>query len=361
MDSTEGISSESLRNFVPDRSDMESVATSDTCGGDIDTDGMTTTNETDQEMKEVSQDNGLDTESSMVELEINKKTIVYHSVDTDSDTGNGKKDNGNNQSTSTDKIFTSFQSGDMMSIPSASEFNGGDSPETIELSSDCTSEKTKESEATEPTDKQQNSTVTLTDLKEDAVSTEPAEDHEDKVSQNSVVGDAPDQKIFAADVLMAEKETTVSQNSAVGDALEEKTSAADVPMAEKEMTVSQNSPVGGAPEQKIFAADVQMTEKEMTVSQNSVVGDAPEQKMSAADVRMAEKEMTVSQNSVVCDAPEQKLSAADVSEQKSSAADVPVAEKEMTVSQNSVVGNAPEQKVSAADVPTPDVPNIPCL
>ena len=78
MDSTEGISSESLWNLVPDRSDMESVATtSDACGGDIDTDGMTTMNETDQEMKEVSQDSGLDTESSIVELEINKKPIVY--------------------------------------------------------------------------------------------------------------------------------------------------------------------------------------------------------------------------------------------------------------------------------------------
>ena len=201
MDSTEGISSESLRNFVPDRNDMESVATtSDACGGDVDTDGMTATNETDQEMKEVSQDSGLDTESSIVELEINEKPIMCHSVDTNSDTGNGQKCNDRNESTSTDKIFASFQSGDMMSVPSASEFNGGDSPETIELSSDCTSGKSKDSEAPEPTNKQQNSTVSPTNLKEDekkddgtqqndndAVSTEPAEDDKDELKTEDLM------------------------------------------------------------------------------------------------------------------------------------------------------------------------------
>ena len=85
-----------------------------------------------------------------------------------------------------------------MSVPSASEFNGGYSPETIELSSDYTSGKSKDSETPELTDKQQNSTVSLTDLKEDekkddgtqqndndAVSTEPAEDDEDELKKKT--------------------------------------------------------------------------------------------------------------------------------------------------------------------------------
>ena len=92
--------------------------------------GVIIANETDQEMKEVP-DNGVETESSIVELEINKSPVAYHSVDTNSDTGNGK-----NKSTSTDKIFAGFQSGDRMSLQSISECNIGISPETIELSSD---------------------------------------------------------------------------------------------------------------------------------------------------------------------------------------------------------------------------------
>ena len=274
MDSTEGISSESLRNFVPDRSDMESVATtSDACGGDVDTDGMTTMNETDQEMKEVSQNSGLDTESSIVELEINKKPIMYHSVDTDSDTGNGQKGNDRNESTSTDKIFTSFQSGDMMSVPSASEFNGGDSPETIELSSDCTSGKSKDSEAPELTDKQQNSTVSLTDLKEDekkddgtqqndndAVSTEPTEDDKDELKKEDLMKTERQKSVPNVPLQMSEKEKT---DSSVGngtkndedevtkeDLMKTERQKSDVPMAEKEKTVSQNSVVGDAPAEK---------------------------------------------------------------------------------------------------------------
>ena len=401
MDSTEGRSSESLRNFVPERSDMQSVATtSDACGGDIDTDGMTTANETDQEMKEVSQDSGLDTESSIVELEINKKPIVYHSVDTDSDTGNGKKDNGNNQSTSTDKIFTSFQSGDMMSISSASEFNGGDSPETIELSSDCTSEKTKESEAPEPTDKQQNSTVTPTDLKEDekkddgtqqndndAVSTKPAEDDKDEVTKEDLMkterrksdvsmaekektGDAPEKQESVPDVPMPEKEKTDSSlgngtNSVAGDAPEKQESVPDVPMPEKEKTDSSvgngtNNVTGDAPEKQESVPDVPMPEKEKTDSSigngtNSVAGDAPKKQKSVPDVPMAEKKKTFAQKSVAADAPIIPMSAADV----------PTPVKEMTFTQKLVATDAPVIPISAADVPTPVkemtsvVPNVP--
>ena len=220
MDSTES-------NFVPDRSDMDSVATSDVCGSDVDTDGMTTANETDQEIKEVTQDSGVETESSIVELEINKKPIVYHSVDTDSDTGNGQKGNDRNESTSTDKIFASFQSGDMMSVPSASEFNGGDSPETIELSSDCTSGKSKDSEAPELTDKQQNLTVTLTDLKEDekkddgtqqndndAVSIEPAEDDKDELTKEDLMKTERQKSVPDVPLPMPKKEKT---DSSVGN------------------------------------------------------------------------------------------------------------------------------------------------
>ena len=382
MDSTES-------NFVPDRSDMDSVATSDACGGDVDTDGMTTANKTDQEIKEVTQDSGVETESSIVELEINKKPIVCHSVDTNSDTGNGQKGNDRNESTSTDKIFASFQSGDMMSVPSASEFNGGDSPETIELSSDCTSGKSKDSEAPEPTDKQQNSTVTPTDLKEDekkddgiqqndndAVSTEPAEDDEDELTKEDLMKTERQKSVPDVPLPMPEKEKT---DSSVGngtqndkdevtkeDLMKTERQKSDVLMAEKEMTVSQNSVVGDAPAEKMSAADVLMAEKETTVSQNSVVADATEEKMSAADVPMAEKETTVSQNSVVGDAPEEKTSAADV----------PTPVKEMTFAQKSVAADAPVIPTSAADVPSPvkemtsgdaavqemsagDVPNIP--
>ena len=128
MDNTDGSSSEG--HFQFSHSDMDDCSTSDVCGGDVDTEGNMTANETDQEIKEVP-DSGVETESSIVELDIHKSPVVYHSVDTDSETAIGK-----NNSMSTDKIFSGFQSGERMSLDSVSECNIEISPETIELSSD---------------------------------------------------------------------------------------------------------------------------------------------------------------------------------------------------------------------------------
>ena len=73
----------------------------------------------------------METESSIVELDIRKSPVVYHSVNTNSETAIGR-----NNSTSTDKIFSGFHSGERMSLDSVSECNIEISPETIELSSD---------------------------------------------------------------------------------------------------------------------------------------------------------------------------------------------------------------------------------
>ena len=98
---------------------------------------------------------------------------------------------------------------------------------------------------------------------------------------------------------------------------QKKTSAADVLMVEKEMTVSQNSVVGDAPEEKTSAADVPTPVKEMTFTQKSVAADAPIIPTSAADVPSPVKEMTSG------DAAVQETSAGDVPNIPRSVADVP--------------------------------------
>ena len=129
MDNTDGSSSEGYFQFS--HSDIDDYSTSDACGGDVDMEGNMKANKTDQEIKEIP-DSGVETESSTVELDIHKSPVVYYSIDTDSETAIP----GKNNSTSTDKIFSGFQSGERMSLDSVSECNIGISPETIELSSD---------------------------------------------------------------------------------------------------------------------------------------------------------------------------------------------------------------------------------
>ena len=129
MDSAEETSYESVLNFPPDRSDIDSACTkegeSDGICGDIDMED--TGNE--DEKNTYLPDSGVETENSVVEVDILKEPIVYHRVD--SDTNNEK-----NKSTSTEKIYSRFHSGEQMSLQSVSEFKNTSSPGTIELSSD---------------------------------------------------------------------------------------------------------------------------------------------------------------------------------------------------------------------------------
>ena len=161
IDNTDGSSSKG--HFQFSHSDIDDYIASDACGGDVDTEGNTTANETDQEIKEVP-DSGVETESSIVELDICKSPVVYHCVETDSETAIP----GKNNSTSTDKIFSGFQSGERMSLDNVSECNVGISPESIELSPDGansakaqlkeTDEKKEDAKAEESKEKVENGT-----------------------------------------------------------------------------------------------------------------------------------------------------------------------------------------------------------
>ena len=358
MDNTDGSSSEG--HFELSYRDIDDYSTSDACGGDVDTEGNMTANETDQEIKEVP-DSGVETESSIVELDICKSPLVYHSVDTDSETAIGK-----NNSTSTDKIFSGFHSGERMSLDSVSECNVEISPETIELSSDGANsgkahvietdgnkedekaEETKEKVeiVTEEIDKQDKSTDTpkTDEKKEDA----KAQESKEKVE---IVTEETDKQHKSTDTptVSDDKREQIDNDAASTNPAEEEE---DIHVPE-----NVNPPVADAPEDDVKTvpmSEVPTPVNEMT--QEKSVADIPTVPTSAAEVPAPVNEIT------------QEKSVADILRVSTSAAEVPASVNEIT--QEKSVADIPTVPTSAAEVPTPvnkitqktsvaDVPNLP--
>ena len=340
MDNTDGSSSEG--HFQFSHSDMDDYSTSDACCGDVDTEENTTANETDQEIKEVP-DSGVETESSIVEVDIRKSPVVYHSVDTNSENAIGK-----NNSTSTDKIFSGFQSGERMSLDSISECNVKISPETIELSSDGANsakpqvieedgnkedgkaEETKEKVeiVTEETDKQHKSTDTLKtdEKKEDAKAEESKEveivteetDKQHKLTDTLTVSDDKREQINndAASTNPAEEEEDILVPENVNPPVADAVPTSEVPAPVNKIT--QEKSVADIPTVPTSAAEVPAPVNEIT--QEKSVADIPTVPTSAAEVSTPVKEIT--QETSVADVPNVPTS---------SVADVPTPLTDLTV------------------------------
>ena len=372
MDNTDGSSSEG--HFQFSHSDMDNYNTSDACGSDVDMEGNMTANETDQEIKEVP-DSGVETETSIVEVDIRKSPVVYHSVDTDSETAIGK-----NNSTSTDKIFSGFQSGERMSLDSVSECNVEISPETIELSSDgansakaqvtetdenkedAKAEESKEKVAivTEETDKQHKSTDTLKtdEKKEDA----KAEESKEKVA---IVTEETDKQHKSTDTLKTDEKKEDAKAEESKEKVEIVTEETDKQDKSTDtLTVSHNKME--QIDNDAASTDPAEEEENILVCENvnppvadlPKTGDAPE-----SDVK------TVPMSEVPTPVHEiaQETSVADILTVPMSAAEVPTPVNEIT--QDTSVADIPTVPTSAAEVPAPvkeitqetsvaDVPNL---
>ena len=149
---------ESAFASMVEKSEVDSVATgpsveSDTFAGYVDTENNTGGEE--ETSGESAYHSAAETDGSIVELKVEKTPIVYHKVESDSDT------NVKSSTLSTDKIYTSFEGGERMSICNGSECNIWSS-ETIELSSDSCEKK----ELTDATDRRQSVVVESIEMKD---------------------------------------------------------------------------------------------------------------------------------------------------------------------------------------------------
>ena len=337
MDSAEETSYESVLNFLPDRSDIDSACTkegeSDSICGDIDMEDTGNEDEKDKYLP----DSGVETENSVVEVDILKEPIVYHRVDSDTD-------NEKNKSTSTEKIYSGFHSGEQMSLQSVSEFKNTSSPGTIELLSDTVKDISEDDKNSSDKEKPSVCQVPETD------STVPTVGATDKMTDNEIPTDPASEVQQVDSVNDTKGEDNVENNNdeaSTEGAEEEKVT--DAPKTSEEAALNgevQNNEAAGN-EQYPKTLDVP-TECVESVEEGKVgsIGNDPKTGEEAA------LKGEVQNN---CQETALKLSEAAGNEQYPKMLDVPTesVEKDKVVS----AGDAPNtSQVNASDVPTkPDL------
>ena len=276
----------------------------------------------------------METENSVVEVDILKEPIVYHRVDSNTD-------NEKNKNTSTEKINSGFHSGEQMSLQSVSEFKNTSSPGTIELSSDTVKDISQDDKNSSDKEKPSVCQVPETDLTVLTVGTT------DKMTDNEIPTDPASEAQQVDSVNDTKGEDNVENNNdeASTEGAEEekvrddpKTGEGAAPKGE----VQNNEAAGNKQYPKssdVSTESVESVEKDKVAS----VGNDPKTSEEAAPKG------------------EVQNNEAAGNEQYPKSSDVPTESVE-SVEKDEVVstGDAPNtSQVNASDVPTkPDLPEM---
>ena len=282
----------------------------------------------------------METENSVVEVDILKEPIVYHRVD--SDTNNEK-----NKSTSTEKIYSRFHSGEQMSLQSVSEFKNTSSPGMIELSSDTVIDISEDDKNSSDKEKQSVCQVLETD------STVLTVGATDKMTDNEIPTDPASeaQQVDSVNDTKGEDNVENNNNEASTEGAEEE-KVTDAPKTSEEAApkgeVQNNEAVGNKQYPKSLDVPTECVE---SVEEGKVgsIGDYPKTGEEAAPKGEVQNN---------CQETALKPSEAAGNEQYPKSLDVPTesVEKDKVVS----TGDAPNtSQVNASDVPTkPDLPEM---